>query len=72
MGEDKDESDLTSLDDAKISAVFIGSALASDGDGACGETARAAGSRAVAVRSEAAMRRGQTAVTSGYGVDGRE
>lgn len=71
MGEDKDESDLTSLDDAKISAVFIGSALASDG-GACGETARAAGSRAVADRSETAMERGQTAVTSGYGVDGRE
>lgn len=52
MGEDKDESDLTSLDDAKISAVFIGSALASGGDGVCGETLTlpAAGPRLIEAR----------------------
>lgn len=52
MGEDKDESDLTSLDDAKIAAVFIGSALASGGDGACGETLTlpAAGPRLIEAR----------------------
>lgn len=36
------------------------------------ETSDGDGADDAAVRSEAAMRRGQTAVTSGYGVDGRE